>query len=133
MTAFTFRELDTAHKKCSENEELVLNAKSCACFHCLQHFNPTDIKDFAGDTPHRTAFCPKCGVDSILTDMELDKVPDDLLAAMQEEYFGPLNDDADESVSSSFEFYFENYTKDKAIRLFEADLIHADRAEKANK
>jgi hypothetical protein len=133
MTIFTFRELDTAHKKCSENEELVLNAKSCACFHCLRHFNPTDIKDFAGDATRRTAFCPTCGVDSILADLKLHKVPDDLLAAMQEEYFGPLNDEANESVSSSFEFIFENYPKEKAIRLFEADLIHADRAEKAKK
>lgn len=133
MSEFTLRELDTAHKKAFQNEPLVQIAKDCACFCCLEHFPASAIDGWVDDKLHRTAMCPKCGIDSVLTEETLDRVPDNLLKALQAEYFGSMSDEAVRIEFDSFSDAFEHLEKDKAIRLFEADLIHADRAEKAKK
>jgi hypothetical protein len=133
MSEFTLRELDTAHKKAFQNEPLVQIAKDCACFCCLVHFPPSAIDGWVDDKLHRTAMCPKCGIDAVLTEETLDKVPDDLLKALQEEYFGSMNAETTHIEFASFSDAFEHYEKNRSIRLFEADLIHADRAEKAKK
>ena len=133
MSNFTLRELETAHKKSFQNEPLVRIAKDCACFRCLEHFPPTAITNWVNDKLHRTAICPKCNIDTVLTEETLDKVPDNLLKAMQDEYSPEITDETQFVELDSFEEILEHMQKDKAIRLFEADLIHADRAEKANR
>lgn len=128
MSEFTLRELDTAHKKAFQNEPLVQIAKDCACFCCLEHFPPSAIYGWVDDKLHRTAMCPKCGIDSVLTEETLDRVPDDFLKALQKVYFGSMNDEAERIEFDSFSDAFEHFEKEKSIRHFEADLIHADRA-----
>ncbi len=133
MTEFTLRELDTAHKKAFQNEPLVKIAKDCACFGCLEHFPPSAITNWVDDKLHRTAICPKCQIDTVLTEEVLDRVPDDLLKAMQDEYCPVITDNTKSISFDSFDAAFEHMLKEKEIRLFEADLIHADRDEKAKK
>ena len=148
MNKYTYRELDTAHKSSSHNAHLASVAKDCACFRCLEHFSAAEI-EWIECKSSRLAMCPKCGIDAVLIEDKLDRVPDDLLKEMQAEYFGSvasedLDADCEQTVAPnvevsdidstvSFESLFEAYEKNRAIRLFEADLILADRAEKAKK
>lgn len=146
MSKYTYRELDTAHQRSSCHGHLVDVAKDCACFRCLGHFEVSEIKNWIGEGATKTAMCPRCFMDTVLIEDKLDRVPDDLLQAMQDEYFGPVMSDEeyDEYLESipvvsaeegykSFEALWEQHEKERSIRLFEADLILADRAEKANK
>lgn len=148
MNKYTYRELDTAHRDSNNNAHLASVAKDCACFRCLEHFTATEI-EWIESKSSRFAICPKCGIDAVLIEDKLDRVPDDFLKEMQAEYFGSvasedLDVDCEQTVGPnaevsgfdsmvSFESLFEDYEKTRAIRLFEADLILADRAEKAKK
>jgi hypothetical protein len=146
MNKYTYRELDTAYRRASNHGHLAGIAKDCACFRCLEHFKPAEITDWLEGEHGNTAMCPKCYIDAVLIEDKLDRVPDDLLNEMQAEYFGSVAfNDQDSECELSFapndksdgvdalEAYFEMSPKDRAIRLFEADLILADRAEKAKK
>ena len=133
MTEYTYRELDTAHKKSFQNEPLVKRAKDCGCYCCLEHFSPAEITYWVEDKLYRTAMCPKCDIDSVLTEEVLDRVPDDLLVAMQKTYFGVLTSVSLENPAEDFEAIFEAYNKEKEIRLFEADLILADKTDNLKK
>lgn len=148
MNKYTYRELDTAHKSSSHNAHLASVAKDCACFRCLEHFTAAEIEWIEGESS-RLATCPKCYIDAVLIEDKLDRVPDDLLKEMQAEYFESVASedlytesalsvviDGEAGISDgleAFEAYFELFQKVKAIRLFEADLILADRAEKTKK
>jgi hypothetical protein len=133
MSEFNSRELEAAHKKSFQNEPLVRIAHDSACFCCLEHFPPSEIDEWVDDKLHRTAMCPKCGVDSVLTEETLNKVSDDLLKALQKQYFATMNEGAAPIGFDSFTAAFEHHEKEMALRLSEADLIHADRADKATK
>jgi hypothetical protein len=134
MSEFTFRELETAHKKAFQNEPLVNIAKDCACFGCLEHFPPSAITDWVDDKIHRTAICPKCHIDTVLTEEVLDRVPDNLLKELQNEYCSAVSlPPRFDFLNGGFEALLEAREKEKQIRLFESDLIHADRDEKAKK
>lgn len=63
----------TAHKHSSRHRVEVLSSNQCACFHCLDTFSPSEIRDWIDwpmDTAPdlqleagTTALCPSCGID----------------------------------------------------------------------
>lgn len=53
-----------AHDHCSNHRDEVLQSELCGCFYCGKTFPPNDIVDWTDDG--RTAFCPKCGIDSVI-------------------------------------------------------------------
>jgi len=72
-----------AHKFSSNNMEALKKDKVCGCFYCLQIFSPSvierwirhkkpTVKDKTGKInqwiydENETAFCPYCGVDSVI-------------------------------------------------------------------
>lgn len=72
-----------AHKYCSNHGGMLKNDRICGCFYCLQIFSPSVIKrwirhkkpaekDKDGNInqwiydEEETAFCPYCGVDSVI-------------------------------------------------------------------
>ena len=64
----------TAHKFCSNNRESILKSKECGCFYCVQ-ISPNEIinwhdSDLSG--VGQTAFCPKCRIDSVIGDVDLE-------------------------------------------------------------
>ena len=59
--------LIAAHKKSSYHREEVFNSSICGCFYCLSSFSPTDIEELTDE--EQTAFCPKCGIDSVIGDL----------------------------------------------------------------
>jgi len=59
-------QLKQAHKCSYKNKELINSAKRCYCFYCLHVFAPFEVKEWVNGED--TALCPKCGIDSIITD-----------------------------------------------------------------
>jgi hypothetical protein len=84
MGTYTEDELKSIHRLSSRNHDLLFKSGKCACFSCLARLHFDDIVEWLDDHPNKTAVCPKCSVDSIVPG---EKVDDDLLKAMQTEYF----------------------------------------------
>lgn len=78
--------LEEVHRKSFRNRATVLKAKQCGCFYCLETYPASALHPLADWCDGgQTARCPKCGVDSVVTDA--DAVPA-TLAAMRERWFG---------------------------------------------
>lgn len=68
-------------KKCSElrersfrNKGILKNADWCMCYHCVKRFKFDEIIEFVDEG--RTAMCPKCGIDSVLDDIDRNTIVD---------------------------------------------------------
>ncbi|MBT9138944.1 MAG: hypothetical protein DDT31_01524 [Syntrophomonadaceae bacterium] len=64
----------TAHKFSSKHRGSILKSKNCGCFYCLQIFSPGEITDWCDEDENmvgQTAICPKCGIDSLIGDFDL--------------------------------------------------------------
>ena len=81
------------HSECGWHRDAIQKSKICGCFHCLEFFPPSEITEWldeSEDCPRgagKTAVCPKCGIDSVLPESPLYKLTEDLLKAMNKEYF----------------------------------------------
>lgn len=72
-------DISTAHKFSSIHRESILKSKTCGCFYCLEIFSPNKIEEWCDEDEQgvgQTALCPKCGVDSLIGDIDVnfDKV-----------------------------------------------------------
>ena len=54
----------SAPKAAFMNREDVFNSTKVGCYHCLQIFNPKDVKQYTDGG--KTALCPFCEVDSLV-------------------------------------------------------------------
>lgn len=97
-----------AHKYCSNHEDTLKNDCICGCFHCLRIFPASDIVRWIrhkkpaekGDDgkinkwifdENRTAFCPYCGVDSIIGESSGYPITRDFLEEMNHYWFQQCN------------------------------------------
>lgn len=68
----TFPEgIRTAYSHSSGHRAEVMASETCGCFHCLEVFPPSEITDWVDENDlgeGQTAFCPRCGIDSIIGD-----------------------------------------------------------------
>jgi len=80
----TIKELKALHNK-SSLRKYIENSKDCACFYCLKHFKPGEIKEWVG-VKGDDAICPKCGIDAVLSD-KMCKLNTSLLKAMNSYWF----------------------------------------------
>ncbi|KGD68386.1 hypothetical protein LG45_08860 [Flavobacterium aquatile LMG 4008 = ATCC 11947] len=62
--------LENAHKRSSCHKQEICKSNLCGCFYCLKTFLPTEIEEWIEENDNRgeTAVCPKCGIDSVLSD-----------------------------------------------------------------
>ena len=54
----------SAHDHSSRHRNEVLSSVTCGCFYCGKTFAPTEVTEWTDD--NQTAFCPKCGIDSVI-------------------------------------------------------------------
>lgn len=80
---FTEELLKETHRKSLSNMTKMDSSGQCACFHCLERYPFSAITEVVDDRDGLTAVCPKCDIDSVLPD-----VPQDLLEAMHDRWFG---------------------------------------------
>ncbi|MCF7520506.1 hypothetical protein L4G92_00340 [Neisseria sp. ZJ106] len=79
-----------AHKFSIRNREILEQSRLCGCFHCQKIFPPTELKPkhFEREAEGgETAFCPYCGIDSLIGDQSGYAVEPELLAAMKAYWF----------------------------------------------
>ena len=87
MATYAQNYLKMLHRQSIGNKARLADAKDCGCFSCLSHFAVAEL-EYCDDEGGQTAVCPHCGIDSVIGEYEEQRVPDDLLKAMNEEYFG---------------------------------------------
>jgi hypothetical protein len=92
-------EILKAHEHCRDNEKEISESKLCGCFYCLKTFPPANVKEWLdrhgylakliGQEPPkkpRTAFCPKCNIDSVIGDSKV-TITQKFLKEMHEYWF----------------------------------------------
>lgn len=65
-----------APKFSMKNRKAVESSQLCGCYQCLEIFLPKEIVNWTDQ--HKTAICPKCGIDSVLTEQNLTLTKDNL-------------------------------------------------------
>lgn len=69
------------------NSERVKQAVNCGCFHCESIFPAAEVKGFMPEPDgSRTAVCPRCGCDTVLTDQDAE-ITARLLREMRARFF----------------------------------------------
>ena len=85
-------DLKQIHKFSACHEFKVKNSEVCGCFYCTQFFLSEDIEEWVNDDfkdgrKGKTALCPKCGIDSVLPEVDDFTLNLKLLEDMNAEYF----------------------------------------------
>lgn len=84
MSKYTIEELKEHHYRCACNkEDLEINERA-GCFFCLEIFPASEAYYPAED---HTAHCPRCDIDSVIVDDGINEFSQELLSALQYEYF----------------------------------------------
>jgi len=61
--------LKNSHKGSFKNKEELLNYENCGCFLCLNIFKTKELIEWIEESDKKeTAICPKCRVDSVLSE-----------------------------------------------------------------
>lgn len=78
-------ELIKLHKCATYNRKDLEVADACGCFYCKNIFYPGDITEWTDKG--QTAICPKCGVDSVISNKKNYKVTKEDLEILNKYYF----------------------------------------------
>lgn len=80
-----------AHKFCSGNKPMLQNDKKCGCFHCMKIFDPKEIEEYLEVNNEidslGTAFCPYCGIDSVIGESSGYPITTEFLQEMHDYWF----------------------------------------------
>jgi hypothetical protein len=85
MSDYTSEQLQLHHRRCNGNREALRKNDRAGCFQCLEVFSSSEVVGFVCDG--NDAYCPKCGVDSVIVDDGIHEFSLQLLQALQYEYF----------------------------------------------
>ncbi|MFC7370963.1 cytoplasmic protein [Fictibacillus iocasae] len=69
-----------------KNRELLEKDQICGCFYCLKIFHPSEIDEWEGENED-TAFCPYCGIDSVIGESSGYHITKEFLVKMNTEWF----------------------------------------------
>ena len=88
-------DLESVHRFCTNNRELLTGSDQAGCFYCQAIFDARQVEDWV-DGPQVetgeladgiTALCPRCGIDAVLPSAAPIKLDASLLAAMHQYWF----------------------------------------------
>lgn len=77
-----------AHRHCTGNKQELASSELCGCFYCLAIFSPKSITLWADETHDDTAWCPHCGIDSIIASASGYPITKKFMQKMQAHWFG---------------------------------------------
>lgn len=87
----TWEDAAEAHKYSNNHKPELEKDKRCGCFYCLEIFSPSEIEEwyFYDDPCDRrgTAFCPYCGIDSVIGESSGFPITKDFLSMMHRRWF----------------------------------------------
>jgi hypothetical protein len=84
------REIREAHAHCRNHRAEIMASSVCGCFCCCATFSPSEILDWvdeAADGEGQTPLCPKCGIDSVISDKSGIEISDRFLSSMNSHWF----------------------------------------------
>ena len=82
--------LKKAHKSSFGNKADVMASEFCGCFYCKETYSATEVDEWNEENPpaDETAFCPRCGMDSVIGSNSRYPVTEiDFLKAMNKFFF----------------------------------------------
>ena len=87
----TEQELEELHKHCNGNRRAIKQGAKAGCFYCLEIFPKEDVDEF---DDRDTAICPKCGIDSVLSQSVFSSLGElkKALRPMQDRWFNTTTD-----------------------------------------
>ncbi len=77
------------HKFCSGNKAAISASDQCGCFYCREIFPASEVTEWTWmrrEDPPTTALCPRCGIDSVLPDKQVE-LSEAMLQEMSERWF----------------------------------------------
>ena len=75
-----------AHRFATDNRRLIESSTVCGCFYCKEIYPASEVTRYLSEGSG-TAFCPKCGIDSVLPDKSGLPITEEFLSSMHEEWF----------------------------------------------
>lgn len=76
------------HMNTLNNAARVRAADRCGCFHCGQMFAPGEVVRFVPEKDGgKTAMCPRCGIDAVLTNLDGEPLTEGLLEELRARFF----------------------------------------------
>lgn len=87
MPKYTDEQLRFHHTRCHRNRESIQASKRAGCFWCLEIFPASEVTAYIDHPPSGDAHCPKCGIDSVIADDEVNEFSPELLRALKQQYF----------------------------------------------
>lgn len=94
-------DLIQAHRFCRNNRDMLKSDKVCGCFYCVSIFSPSEINRWIPEKRPAvtgkydkwiyegyTAFCPYCGIDSVIGESSGYPITKNFLERMQKRWFG---------------------------------------------
>ena len=82
-------DFDEAHRHCTANKVEIQKSKQCGCFFCVLMFPSADVVEYINEPAGgETAFCPICGIDSVIGDASGIALTEHFLKQMNKEFFG---------------------------------------------
>jgi hypothetical protein len=85
-----------AHTHSIRHRDEIFASERCGCFYCLAIFEPGEIERWITEKADRdsgmkddsgTAFCPKCGIDSVIGSASGFPITAEFLAKMNKHWF----------------------------------------------
>lgn len=76
-----------AHQFSAHHREMLEQSTVCGCFLCLKIFNPTEIREWLTSEKGHTAFCPHCGMDTVIGDSSGYPITKEFLYKMKSYWF----------------------------------------------
>lgn len=91
MTRYTIKYLKEAHSHCFNNESEFYKSDKAACFFCFKNFKikKNSHKEFFGSEYPNDAFCPSCGLDTIIFSASGFAITNDFLEILHKYSFTP--------------------------------------------
>ncbi len=74
-----------AHELCSKNKEALSKADKCGCFFCERIYDSKEVYEYLPNST--TAFCPHCGIDSVIPENDKYPLTPEFLKLMREYWF----------------------------------------------
>lgn len=79
-----------AHQASANHRAEIEASTLCGCFYCKATFGPDKIEEWTDDDDAgvgQTAFCPRCGIDSVIGDKSGFPITTDFLDTMHRAWF----------------------------------------------
>ena len=91
-------DFDKFHSYCFKHLHSIEKSEKCGCFYCQAIFSPGKIVEWVDANDEgvgMTAMCPKCGMDTVIGDHDVNPITKRFLKKMKDHFFNFDDDEND--------------------------------------